>query len=336
MTERRSKEQAIRLPGVYLKYRIALAVVHAAVSLWAAAAEPTFITITVDNDWFAAGDRHYTSGSHVAFARDVDTLPESVRRLPPFRWSADRTAVFAIGQRMYTPGNTNPKPEEPPDRPYAGWIYLQGDVRTQVGPVVDHLNATVGFIGPAAGAKQFQRIWHHILGSREFDGWDEQLRSEPTLSVGYSRAWTGLFARSVSQQTFDVSPYAGVMLGTPYTYANAGVVARFGRMLPDDLPVAAVSLGPPRDGFRGAQTFGWYAWGGVDARAVGRNTFLDGSTFRDSPSVDRKTFQYDVALGVAVAWPRARLGFSAVRRSREFAGQISADRYGQLAVSFAY
>jgi hypothetical protein len=336
MTERRSKETGNSLPGVYLKYRIALAVVQAAVSLSAAAAEPTFVTVTVDNDWFAAGDRHYTSGSHVAFARDLDTLPESVRGLPPFRWSADRTAVFAIGQRVYTPGNTNPKPGEPPDRPYAGWIYLQGDVRTQVGPVVDHLNATVGFIGPAAGAKQFQRIWHHILGSREFDGWDDQLRSEPTLSVGYSRAWTGLFARSMSQQTFDVSPYAGVTLGTPYTYANAGVVARFGRMLPDDLPVVAVSLGPPRDGFRGAQAFGWYAWGGVDARAVGRNTFLDGSTFRDSPSVDRKTFQYDVALGIVVAWPRARLGFSAVQRSREFAGQISADRYGQLAVSFAY
>jgi hypothetical protein len=209
-------------------------------------------------------------------------------------------------------------------------------VRTQVGPVVDHLTATHGFIGPAAGAKQFQRIAHHILGSREFDGWDDQLRSEPTLSVGYSRAWTGLFARSVSQQTFDLSPYAGVTLGTPYTYANAGVVARYGRMLPDDLPVVAVSLSPPRDGFRGARAFGWYAWGGVDARAVARNTFLDGSTFRDSPSVDRKTFQYDVALGIVVAWPRARLGFDVVRRSREFAGQVSADRYGQLVVSFAY
>jgi hypothetical protein len=69
---------------------------------------------------------------------------------------------------------------------------------------------------------------------------------------------------------------------------------------------------------------------------VGRNTFLDGSTFRDSPSVDRKTFQYDIAAGVAVAWPRTRLGFSVVRRSREFAGQISADRYGQLVLSFAY
>lgn len=319
-----------------LKFRIALAAAQAAVSLSAVAAEPTFVTVTVDNDWFAHEDRHYTGGSHVAFARDLDTLPESVRKLPPFSWSADRAAVFAIGQRIYTPGNTNPKPEEPADRPYAGWVYLQSDVRTQKGPVVDHLTGTIGYIGPAAGGKQVQKISHHIIGSRDFGGWDSQLPSEPTLAVGYSRALPGLFSRSLAQLTLDLSPYAGATLGTPYTYANAGLVARIGRSLPDDVPIAAISLGTPHDGFRGAQAFGWYVWAGVEGRAVGWNSFLDGNAFRDSPSVDRKPFQYDIALGFVAAWPRTRVGFTLVHRSKEFDGQLSFDRFGQLAISFAY
>jgi len=35
-------------------------------------------------------------------------------------------------------------------------------------------------------------------------------------------------------------------------------------------------------------------------------------------------------------WPRARLGFTIVQRSKEFAGQGGNDRFGQLAVSFTY
>jgi hypothetical protein len=319
-----------------LKFRVALAAAGVVVSLSAVAAEPTFVTVTIDNDWFAHEDRHYTSGSHVAFARDLDTLPDALRALPPFRWSADRTAVFAIGQRIYTPGNTNPKPDEPADRPYGGWIYVQSDVRTQTGAVVDHLTGTIGYIGPAAGGERVQKISHHILAARKFNGWDSQLGSEPTLAVGFTRALPGLFARSLAQLTLDLSPYAGATLGTPYTYANAGLVARIGRSLPDDLPITAISLGTPHDGFRGAEASGWYAWTGVDARAVGWNSFLDGNAFRDSRSVDRKPYQYDLALGFVAVWPRARLGFTLVHRSKEFDLQSSFDRFGQLAVSFAY
>jgi len=317
-----------------LKFRFALAgLLQAAIALPAIAEQPTFVTVFVDNDWFAHSDRHYTAGSHVAFARDIDTLSEGIRTLAPFRWATDRTAVFSIGQRIYTPGNTNPKPEEPLDRPYAGWIYVQGDVRTQAGPVSERVSGTIGYIGPGAGGRQVQRLSHHILGSRGLDGWGEQLRSEPTLSVAYERSWPGLVSAG---RGIDLSPYVGATLGTPYTYADAGAIARWGRNLPDDLPTAQISLGTPRDGYRGTAALGWYAWAGVEARAVGRNVFLDGSTFRDSQSVDRKTFQYDVALGFVVAWPRVRAGFTMVQRSKEFDSQISSDRFGQIAISFAY
>jgi lipid A 3-O-deacylase len=312
------------------------AILLVAASSAAMAQQPTMVTVAVDNDWFAHQDRHYTSGSQIAFARDRETLPDPLRSLAPFRWSADRAVVFSIGQRIYTPGNTNPKPDEPADRPYAGWVYVQTDVRASVGPVVDRVTGTLGYIGPAAGARQVQRISHHIFGSREFTGWDQQLRGEPTVSVAYERAWPGLVSSVRGGTAIDFSPYAGATLGTPYTFANAGVVARWGRNLPDDLPTARISLGTSGDGYRGGAARGWYVWLGVDARAVGWNVFLDGNTFRDSPAVERKVFQHDVAIGAVIAWPRGRLGLTMVQRSREFDGQRGPDRFGQLSVSFAY
>ena len=302
----------------------------------AAHSQPTFVTLTADNDYLANQDRHYTNGSHIAFVKPVDSLPESVRNFAPLAWSADRMVGLAIGHRLYTPGNTNPKPDEPLDRPYAGWFYLQGDLRTRTGAVVDRLSASIGFIGPAAGGREFQQLWHRVFDAREHDGWDNQLRSEPTLQVGFERSWPSLMRSGPGSFAFDLSPYAGVVAGNVYTYANAGVIARAGRNLPDDLQVTQVALDAPRDGYRGVSSFGWYLWAGVDGRAVARNVFLDGSTFRDSPRVDRKVLRHDIQLGFVLAWPRARTGFTLVQRSSEFEGQQGVDRFGQLTISFAY
>ncbi len=45
----------------------------------------------------------------------------------------------------------------------------------------------------------------------------------------------------------------------------------------------------------------------------------------------REPFGADLQVGIAAAWPKARVGFSFVQRSHEFEGQGGADKYGQLA-----
>ena len=143
-------------------------------------------------------------------------------------------------------------------------------------------------------------------------------------------------AAVVAGHPFDLALRAGGSVGTPLTYGNAGAVLRWGTNLPSDLPVTHISLGPPRDGFRGAPGFGWYAWIGADGRAVGYNTFIEGSTFAGGAHVKRRTWGGDLQVGVAAAWTKARVGFTFVQRSREFEGQRGSDRFGQVAVSFAY
>jgi lipid A 3-O-deacylase len=71
---------------------------------------------------------------------------------------------------------------------------------------------------------------------------------------------------------------------------------------------------------------GFYFFVGVQGRAVGRNIFLDGNSFRPSPSVPRKAFVGDVQGGFAAqfnGW--LRLDVSVSLRSEEFRGQATPD-----------
>lgn len=294
-------------------------------------AETRFASFTFENDFFAGSDQHYTNGVQAAFLTDLEGAPPWLRNL-----SADPKAVFAFGQRIYTPTDTDIEPPDPHDRPYAGWAYLMGDVRTRDDAVIDHLTVAAGVVGPASGARETQNGVHRMIGANRARGWDGQVRNRATLMAGYERAWPSVAQGPIASRHWDLALRAGGMAGTPLTYANAGAVLRYGSNLPTDLPVTHVSLGPPRDGYRGTTEFGWYVWTGFDAHAVAYNAFIDATTYAGGAKVERKNFGVDAQVGIAALWPSARVGFTFVQRSKEFTGQAGADRFGQLALSFAY
>src|SRR5947209_2163074 len=140
---------------------------------FAASAEATLASITVENDFFAGYDHHYTNGVQLAFAATPST-------------------VFAVGQRMYTPTNTDTPTPDPNDRPYAGWLYALTDTRLPTTGTIDHLTLSLGVVGPHALARQTQDAVHRVLGEAESQAWDSQLKSEVTALVGYERAWPGV------------------------------------------------------------------------------------------------------------------------------------------------
>lgn len=237
-----------------------------------------FASFTMENDFFAGYDRHYTNGLQLAFVTPVSTLPTPIRSLPPLRWTAEPDVVLAIGQRIYTPTDTDREDPDPADRPYAGWLYMLADVQARGGDALDHVTVTLGVVGPASLARQTQDAFHHVTNTQPVRGWDAQLRNEPAFTIGFERAWPKVV--------------------------------------------------------RGMQ--GWYAWAGADGRAVARNVFIDGNTFRDGPGVKRRPLGYDLQLGIAAVWPTLRASFTFVQRGREFEGQPSPDRFGQLALSLPY
>ena len=81
---------------------------------------------------------------------------------------------------------------------------------------------------------------------------------------------------------------------------------------------------------------GWYVFGGVDGRVVGRDITLDGNTFRDSRSVDPRHFVSDLELGGAVFWQNIRLAYTQDFRSKEYVGQKKDFVFGALSLSFSF
>ncbi|MEO8104047.1 MAG: lipid A deacylase LpxR family protein [Betaproteobacteria bacterium] len=295
-----------------------------------------FVSLTADNDYFARADRHYTGGLQLGLLLEAPAIPAGLRATAPLSWSADPQLVLAFGQRIYVPNEIDVDPPSPKDRPYAGWTYLLADLRTKNGPVIDHVIAGIGMVGPGSGARQVQTATHRLFGSRPADGWSSQLRNEVGVMAGFERTWPGVLRANAGSNSIDIAVRAGATVGNVFTYAATSVIARFGSHLPDDLPATQLSLLPSRDGFHGATGRGWYAWLGAEARAVAWNVFLDGNMFRDSASVERRPLGYDLQTGFAYVWPTARVGFALIVRGREFSGQEGPDRYGQLTLSMGY
>lgn len=316
---------------------LALALAGIAGPAHAAAARDTdtFVTFTGDNDFFAGYDHHYTNGLQFAISADRAPLPAWVRSLPPLRTGSDPHITLSLGQRIYTPTDKTRADPDPLDRPYGGWLYALGEVRVRNGIAVDSVQASLGVIGPASFARQTQNIYHGLIGSEKAHGWDSQLDNQPALLLGFERAWPNTLRTELGPLSVDVTPRIGATVGNVYTYANTGVVLRLGRNLADDYPVTSISLGPPRDGYRPSDPrFGWYAWIGTEARLVAWNTFLDGNLFGGGPSVARNPFGHDLQLGLAAVWGTSRIGFTFVRRSKEFETQVADDKFGQLTFSF--
>jgi lipid A 3-O-deacylase len=132
-------------------------------------------------------------------------------------------------------------------------------------------------------------------------------------------------------------PHVGASLGIVYTHINGGVILQFYQEL-------FIDYGPPLirpslSGFSAinpAERLAWYAFAGVDGRWVARNIFLDGNTFSDSHSVNKKPFVGDFVAGVTFTYQNVRLAFTHVMRSREFDEQSAADRFGALSLSVQF
>lgn len=298
------------------------------------------LSLVVENDLFSNDDRHYTNGVRLSWLSPGRSSPQWARRLaravPTFPREGEPVVGYAIGQSIFTPTDIT-DPDPPLDeRPYAGWLYGTIALGVENGRQLDQVLLTVGVVGPAALAEQSQKLFHDITGADEPRGWDTQLRNEPGVVLSYQRTWRPgeHHARGYG---VDFAPHMGATVGNVFTYANAGATVRAGYNLPHDYGPPRVQPSVPGSGFSVLSgDFGWYLFAGFEGRAVARNIFLDGNTFRNSRSVDRKVLVGDFHFGVVLAWQRLRLAYTHVIRSKEFDGQRERDDFGALSVSIPF
>jgi lipid A 3-O-deacylase len=324
--------------------RLCLAAATVAATLAAGAAQAddsNRFSVIEENDSVAFGDsdKFYTQGIAFTYlgpdvAADSAWIGpfDALAGLGPFdvdgASQVSRRYEILFGQSVFTPQDTAREDPDSDDRPYAGWLYggvglIQDTDRRRL----DHLELLAGVVGPDAHGEEAQNDWHQFIGVDKSRGWDEQLHNEPGVMLSYERKWR--FLQPIGGGfAVDAIPELGLTVGNVMDYIEAGGMLRFGRNLEADYGpqrIRPALSGTPyfnSDYLTEGDPFGFYFFVGTQGRAVARNLFLDGNTFRDSRSVDSEALVGDLTGGLALFWGSAvRLDTAITYRTEEFEDQ---------------
>jgi hypothetical protein len=305
-------------------------------------ANPKFATFTLENDKFGDGaDRNYTNGFRMTFydyEREAPAFAHWIDDYVPTFETNDKTGVYlSFGQNMYTPENISVETPDTFDRPYAAFLYGSVGLSNITCNHIDDLEITLGIVGPTALGEPVQKFVHDILNTTDPKGWDHQLRNEPGVMLSWQRLWP----MTPEQQWFQnlhlrVAPHIATTVGNVYTYGAAGLSVQ---LTPEQYKWQSIPLrvrpaipgnnyfNVPRD------EWAWSVFAGIEARAVAQNIFLDGNTFKSSPSVDKKTLVYDANAGVTVIFGKTSFSYTLNWRSKEFHGQNEDSLFGALSIA---
>jgi len=310
----------------------------------------------LENDTFSGTDRHYTNALRLTWLSSDLTEYDEDTRLP--RWGLpllrklplinrpgfQRNVGLSLGQNMYTPEDISRRDLIRDDRPYAGWTYFSLTFHLKNVNQMDIFEVTLGIVGPYSLAKQTQRTVHRWLDSKEPKGWEHQLRNEPGLNIGWQRNWRLFNIGKGDGFGFDLIPHLGGVVGNVYTYANLGGEFRLGYNIPLDFGTSFIRLGSgieapvtesdPR--IRRRHNFGVHLFMDVDGRAVARDIFLDGNTWKESHRVDRKRLVADMAAGLSILYKHVKLTYAHVYRTKEFDGQDKAQSFGSVTLAITF
>jgi lipid A 3-O-deacylase len=297
------------------------------------------LTIIEENDSiYLDDDRYYTQGAQFtwlspsvgadsAFHGPFEFL--SGGPFAPFRgggqWHRQHYEIL-LGQQVFTPSDISLSDPPTDDRPYAGWLYGGiGMIQDTDHRELDHLELVAGIVGPESMGSNAQNDWHQFIGIGEAQGWDHQLHDEPGIMLSYERKWR--FNQPLFWgQEVEAIPELGGTVGNVMTYGETGVTLRFGQGLLADYGQQRMRPATSGTSYFNADAmtspFGYYFYVAAQGRAIARNIFLDGNSFEDSRSVDKKPLVGDLSAGVALFWSDDfRMDASATYRTKEFDGQ---------------
>jgi hypothetical protein len=228
--------------------------------------------------------------------------------------------------------------------------YTQGAQFTWLSPSVGPGSLFYGpfdlFSGGPFAPFQSGGQWHRqhyeiLLGQQVFTPSDISLSNPPAEDRPYA-GWLygGIgMTQDIDHRQLDHLEL-GATVGNVMTYGETGLTLRFGQGLLADYGQQRMRPSTSGTSYFNADSmtspFGYYVFVAAQGRAVGRNIFLDGNTFEDSRSVDKKPLVGDLSAGISMFWSdNFRIDGSATYRTREFDEQTG-DRviFGGFNISF--
>jgi hypothetical protein len=299
------------------------------------------MSLSFENDAFSDTDELYTNGILIALAHTGPSwLDNFADRLPGSQ--GRRTVGYDLTQIMMTPSDTDRSVPDPNDRPYAGVLIL-GLTLSLDQPTSSHrFKIIAGVVGPASMAEQSQSAFHSLFGIDKAQGWDYQLENEPVLNLVYEYRHKFYLAGKPGGWAIEAIPSVGGWLGNLLTQGQIGGTLRMGFNIPDDYgPTMVRCMGhvpPPPNGDKPGTVYDWgfSIYGGGIANLVLRDITLDGNTFRDSPSVDKKFFVPAAGVGISIGSRKFLTSFTYFFWGKEFEGQEDYSKFGAIAFSWFF
>lgn len=307
----------------------------------------TFTVVSENDKYFAGTDRHYTNGFKLVWLGETDLnrsqkfVQLAARFIPwmdPEHVDWHYKVGSALGQNSYTPVDTDTAALIPNDRPYASWLYGSILLHAQRDNQLRLVELSVGVVGPSAQGEFTQNKWHDVIGAAHANGWRNQLRDEPGLQLSWERryrSWQWLTGPGFVPDV-DVVLRHRVTLGNIATHLAGGAVVRIGWRSPADFGPDLIRPGGGNIANTGeVNRFGGYFYASAETRLIARDIFLDGNTWKDSHSVDKRPVVADLNLGFVLHWPRFQIAYTQNYRTKEFYGQLRRDVFGSIGVSFS-
>ena len=243
-----------------------------------------------------------------------------------------------LSQSIFTPRNTQISPPAPYDRPYAGYLTLDGTLIHDTDTQRSLLAVSLGVVGPSSLAREVQNGFHNIIGDTPNQGWHYQLQDEPAIELLAEKTFRVPLTR-VGAFEVDTLPSLTAGVGTVRDYVQAGAIIRFGQGLGSDFGAPRIRPGlSGGDAYVPTLPFAWYVFAGADGQGVARDVFLDGSTFRsNSPHVTKFPFIGEFEGGLAVMAYGVRVTYTQVWQTPSFEKQKAGlFNFGSLSASVRF
>ncbi|MBI1300077.1 MAG: DUF2219 family protein [Alphaproteobacteria bacterium] len=305
----------------------------------------SYLSLSIENDLFGGGtDRFYTSGIRATWFNSRVDVPEGIDKfadkIPTFDLNDSTSTFFSIGQNIYTPEDITLSTQPDNDRPWAAFFYgsvgLATATQNESGlSHIDELEFTLGVIGPEALGEQTQKFVHkYISGSETPRGWSNQLDLEPAILISWQRRVPYAFSHDFQNFNARIEPNFSISLGNVRTNVGTGLMFVLGSSNQQDTPPRVRPAVPGTGVFRSERNkLDWQIFAGADGRLVGHDIFLDGNTFSDSHSVNKKHLVGDVSTGISFSYSDYRLSYTLNARSKEFDGQENESVFGSITLT---
>jgi len=312
-------------------------------------------SLYLENDAFIGEDDQYTNGIKLTWSRfGLSRLPDDAwlhkwlyPAVRPFGFDAadgsEKALTISIGQNIFTPDDIKEEQLIRDDRPYAGFTYIEAGFHKRRPHHMHTLGLCVGIVGPAAYAENLQSALHDVINSNGVKGWDNQLKNEPVLGLVYDYKKRLLAPNRHMGFGNDLIFSTGGNVSNVLTAYNISLLYRWGWNIPADYGNFPIQ---PASCFNGEiekelclkpkDRFGAHIFVSAHGRAVLHNIFLDGNTFRDSHSVDKKPFVGTFLGGLGFNTGRFKTVIAYVYQTKEFDTQNDEQVFGSLTFSFRY